>query len=391
MFKNTAIFIITIFYTGITMSQSYEFGFNNYIEYQKGTLPIVLSVPHGGSMNPATIPDRICNDPVYATDAYTIETAMKIKAALYIATGCYPHIIICHLDRAKLDCNRNINEGACGNAEALTAWNEFHDFINTAQNTANQNFKNKTLFVDLHGHGNPVQRIELGYLLYDHELELSDEILNSDKYINFSSIKNLVNDNVNNFTLAQLLRGPEAFGTLLSKYDFPSVPSQQIPYPGTSSNYFSGGYITANHTSYASGVKTDGFQMELNYNGIRDTEENRTKFANAFTKTIIKYLNTHFNLIWNPCSPLKATGETYFDIKVFPNPQKKGNSFFLESTTKSFSHFKIISISGMETDNGIISYDGELILKNSLKPGIYILVLINFNTGERYMTKLISE
>lgn len=62
-------------------------------------------------MNPATIPDRICNDPVYATDAYTIETAMKIKAALYIATGCYPHIIICHLDRAKLDCNRNINEG----------------------------------------------------------------------------------------------------------------------------------------------------------------------------------------------------------------------------------------------------------------------------------------
>ncbi|MBK7093524.1 MAG: hypothetical protein IPH57_00090 [Saprospiraceae bacterium] len=45
----------------------------------------------------------------------------------------------------------------------------------------------------------------------------------------------------------------------------------------------------------------------------------------------------------------------------------------------------------METDNGIISYDGELILKNSLKPGIYILVLINFNTGERYMTKLISE
>lgn len=49
MFKNTAIFIITIFYTGITMSQSYEFGFNNYIEYQKGTLPIVLSVPHGGA------------------------------------------------------------------------------------------------------------------------------------------------------------------------------------------------------------------------------------------------------------------------------------------------------------------------------------------------------
>ena len=270
MNRTVAFLIIAFFYTGITYSQPSEFGLNNYIEYQKGTLPVVISVPHGGSMNPVSIPDRTCNDPVYDTDVYTIETALEIKSSLYSATGCFPHIIICHLGRAKLDCNRKSADGTCGNAEAINAWNEFHGFIKKAQDSANHKYNNKILFIDLHGHGNPIQRIELGYILYDDELELPDNILNSDQYVNYSSIKNLVRNNVNNYTHAQLLKGQDAFGTLLSKYDYPSVPSQQIPYPGTSSNYFSGGYITVNHTCYTSGVLTNGFQMELNYKGIRD-------------------------------------------------------------------------------------------------------------------------
>jgi hypothetical protein len=50
------------------------------VEYQVGTLPIVISVPHGGFRIPTLIPDRTCNDPVTVTDAYTIETAEKILA-----------------------------------------------------------------------------------------------------------------------------------------------------------------------------------------------------------------------------------------------------------------------------------------------------------------------
>lgn len=77
--------------------------------------------------------------------------------------------------------------------------------------------------MDLHGHGNPVARIELGYLLYDDELELSDSILNTNTFINYSSIQNLVLSNVNDYTHAQLLRGEKSLGTLLSNYSFPSV------------------------------------------------------------------------------------------------------------------------------------------------------------------------
>mgnify|MGYP003862771695 CR=1 FL=1 len=274
------------------------FGSNNYIEYQIGSLPIVISVSHGGDLEPETIPDRTCNNPVYATDIFTIETALEIKNALYALTGAYPHLIICHLKRNKLDCNRDITDAACGNPAAETAWNEFHDFINIARISANQQYNNNTFFVDLHGHGNPIERIELGYLLYDDELELPDSILNTTEYINYSSIKNLALSNLNNYTHAQLLRGPASFGTLISNQGYPTVPSETIPYPGTSNNYFSGGYITANHTCYASGININGLQMELNYTGIRNNQENRTQFANAFALALMEYLNTHFNIYW---------------------------------------------------------------------------------------------
>lgn len=274
------------------------FGSNNYIEYQVGTLPIVISVAHGGDLEPATIPNRTCNDPVFATDVFTIETALEIKNALYAQTGGYPHLIICHLKRNKLDCNRNIEDAACGNSEAETAWNEFHDFINIARISANQQYYNNTFFVDLHGHGNPIERIELGYLLYDDELELPDSILNTNQYINYSSIKNLALSNLNNYTHAELLRGSASFGTLLSNLSYPTVPSETIPYPGTTNNYFSGGYITANHTCYATGVNINGLQMELNYTGIRNSQSNRTQFANAFATALIDYLNIHFNINW---------------------------------------------------------------------------------------------
>lgn len=284
--------------------QTVVFGTNKYIEYQKGNLPLVISVSHGGDLEPASIPDRSCNNPVYVTDAYTIETALEIKNRLFALTGCYPHLVISHLKRNKLDPNRNKADGACGNQEAMTAWQEFHDFIVTARTAANEQHNYNTFFVDLHGHGNSIQRIELGYLLYDDELEFTDSTLNTDEYINYSSIKSLATGNENNYSHAQLLRGSYALGTLLANKNYPAVPSQDIPFPGTDSNYFSGGYITANHTSYDPKAPINGLQMELNFSNLRDTSTNRTEFANAFAEVLTEYMDTHFNLSLNTCSAL---------------------------------------------------------------------------------------
>lgn len=352
-------------------SQESIFGTNNFIEYQVGTLPIVISVPHGGDLEPEFIPDRTCNNPVYATDAFTVETAAAIREQLFQTTGCYPHIIICHLARRKLDCNRNLNDGACGNQDAATAWTEFHAFVEMAQTAAANAEQDQLFFVDLHGHGNPIQRIELGYLLYDDELELSDETLNTSLYMGYSSIGDLAANNPNNLSHAQLLRGESAFGTLLANNGYPSVPSQQIPFPGTSSNYFSGGYITANHTCYAPGNTVNGVQMELNYDGIRNSEVNRQAFAEAFTSVIVEFLDTHFDVSWGNCTPVHVTdNNTPETVFCYPNPVVHGDRLYVplrEGTT-----FSLTDSQGRQLlDRGFL--EQSFIDTRAIDPGVYLI------------------
>jgi N-formylglutamate amidohydrolase len=310
----------------IICSKSYGqiiFGTNNYIEYRQGNLPIIISVPHGGNLTPSSIPNRTCNSAVTVTDANTIELARQIDSAFVNATGCHPYIIYCHLHRSKLDCNRNIADGACGNAEAETAWNEFNNFINSAQSLAQSQFGGKALYIDLHGHGNSIQRLELGYLLYDTELANTDSVLNTSEYVGYSSIQNLVATNVNTYTHSQLLRGPFALGTLLGNAGYPSVPSQQIPFPGTTTNYFSGGYNTAHHTSYVTSNTVNGLQMECNYANVRDSYMSRKLFSDSLVSVIQKFLIKHQTINFSNCTLTSIEPvNSLDDLLISPNPAK---------------------------------------------------------------------
>lgn len=391
MRRNFLILILFLFISNTSaFSQQIIMGSNNYVEYHVGTLPFVISVSHGGALEPSSIPDRRCKKPVYDTDSFTIETALEIKKTLFALTGCYPHLIISNLKRSKLDPNRGIDEGACGNLVAETAWNEFHNFIKVARNSANEQFNNKTFFVDLHGHGNSIPRIELGYLLYDDELEKTDIVLNTKDYIDNSSIGNLANSNLNNFTHAQLLKGPKSFGTLLANYNFPSVPSQGTPFPGTTSNYFSGGYILANNSSYKSRANISGLQMELNYDGVRDTPVNRTKLANAFSKVLIEYMNAHFNIIWNSCTPLSTEKK---DLNVlpefYPNPVKKGDFFYFDNLEDKIYNYSIYNYIGQIFEVGYLKNSKNTIGTKNLDFGNYLIQLFDKKSGEKATKKLI--
>jgi hypothetical protein len=371
------LFLICLLVANATFSQVIRYGTNNYIEYQVGTLPIVISVPHGGYLYPNSIPDRTCNNPVYATDAFTIELAEKISNSLFKLTGCYPHIIYNNLKRSKLDCNRNLSDGACGNSEANIAWNEFHNFIDTAQLIANQNFNDNTIYIDLHGHGNSIQRIELGYLLYDDELELADSILNTNKYINYSTIKNLVYSNANNLSHSQLLRGDLALGTLLGNAGYPSVPSRQIPFPGTQTNYYSGGYNIAEHTCYTSGNTENGLQMECNYSGIRDSESNRVKFADSLAAVLMNFIKIHRKVDVSDCNSSNGFSEwkETLGISVFPNPIKSADHIlYVAGNDHMEFNYLLLALDGRTIESGRSVNDKIVLLKN-LIPGVYLLTL----------------
>jgi Secretion system C-terminal sorting domain len=363
------------------------FGANNYTEYHIGNLPIVISVPHGGNLAPTSLPNRICNNAVTVSDANTIELAQQIDSAFVNTTGCNPHMIYCHLKRTKLDCNRNISDGACGNAIAENAWHEFNDFIDTAQKRAQNQFGGNAFYIDLHGHGNAIQRIELGYLLYDNELAYTDNVLNTNQYVGYSSIQNLVANNANNYTHAQLLRGNFALGTLLGNAGYPSVPSMQIPFPGINNNYFSGGYNTANHTSYVPSITVNGMQIECNFTNVRDTYSNRKLFADSLVAVIINYLNIHQNLSFANCGALLLPKiNAINEIKIFPNPSK--DFIEIQFTNKSFP-FEISIFNGI----------GECVVKTNnshkvhiggLAKGLY-MVSVRYENKKLLFTKIIVE
>jgi hypothetical protein len=361
-----------------------QYGTNNYIEYHPGDLPIVISVAHGGYLEPSSIPDRTCNNPTLVMDAFTIELAKQIDTSLFLLTGCHPHIIYCNLKRTKLDCNRNLSDGACANAEAETAWQEFHEFIEMAQSTALASHGERIFYVDLHGHGNPIQRLELGYLLYEDELELSDNNLNSASFISYSSIQHMVSTNVNGYTHAELLRGEKSLGTLFANNGFPAVPSMQDPFPGLASNYFSGGYNTLTHTSYDIGNLVDGLQMECNYSGVRNNYLNRKAFGDVFANVFNEYLNTHFNsVLYTNCGILEINETAEVElISVVPS-LSDGSMPLVLTNVEEGATFSIYNLSGFGILSGKLSKDGKLTLPQSIPAGYYIVSVQNENMSKQ--------
>ncbi len=262
------------------------FGQRDFIEYVPGALAVVISVPHGGSVAPSDIPTRTVGTTV--TDNNTIALARAISAALVARTGRAPHLVITHLRRTKLDANREIVEAAAGNAQAIQAWTEFHAFVDTAKATAvaRHGF---AVYVDLHGHGHPIARIELGYLLSASTLGLDDKTLNAG-YLASSSLRGLP---TLERPFAEVLRGPMSLGGWLAAQGFPAVPSPTMPSPG-SDPYFNGGYNTQRHTVGA----VVGFQLEAHFTGVRDTEASRVAFATAFAESLHRWIEEHLRRSW---------------------------------------------------------------------------------------------
>jgi autotransporter-associated beta strand protein len=212
--------------------------------------------------------------------------------------GHTPHIIICHLKRTKLDCNRSLAESGAGtNVYAVRAWNEFQDFINIASNSAvAQN--GVGFYIDLHGQKHTRQRLELGYLLSASQLAKTDAVLDQPVYAAQSSIRTLASlvGKKTGLPFSQLLRGKKSFGGLMAAYGYPSVPSPEMPGPVGDELYFDGGYNVAAHSSHAGGGPVDGVQIEANMTHVRDSAGNRTNCSLALARTLDYFFTNYYGL-----------------------------------------------------------------------------------------------
>jgi hypothetical protein len=264
--------------------QSY-FGRNGYIEYIAGDLPIIITAPHGGTLVPAEIPDRTGTGVTTVRDTNVEELARTISNVFASQTGGRPHVIIVRLRRTKLDANREIIEAALGNRFAGRAWIEFHAFVEAAKQAVIATH-GTGFYIDLHGHGHAISRLELGYLLSSGVLGLTDANLNAGTYESQSSIR--TQSEASPASFAEILRGATSLGARFENAGFASVPSPASPGPGTA-EYFDGGYNTGRHAS-RNGGPISGVQIESHFVGVRDTQASREAFATALTSVLTQYL-----------------------------------------------------------------------------------------------------
>jgi hypothetical protein len=270
-----------------------SFGPDSFIEWIAGDLPLVLSAPHGGASTPATIPDRTVG--TTTRDLNTQELAREIADAFQERLGRRPHLVLSRLHRLKLDPNRDIVEGAAGNPVAENAWREYHGFIEGAIAESRRG-PAVGFYVDLHGHGHPIQRIELGYLIGAAKLDLTDAQLDADPTAQSNSARALAL--LTDRPLSQVIRGPQSLGAWLATEGYATVPSPADPSPGAAP-YFEGGYSTERHGTSADN-RFAGVQAELNFTGIRDTPANRQAFARKLVTALEGFLRDHQVLLEIP-------------------------------------------------------------------------------------------
>lgn len=250
-----------------------------------GELPIVLSVPHDGALLPSDIPDRTSG--VTVRDTHARALAEAIRDALLARCGRAPHLVVCELSRRKVDCNRALAEGA-EDPKAARTWREYHDAIDAAEQAVLARSPHG-LYLDIHAHGHPKKRLEIGYLLKPADLRLPDASLDADDAAARSSIRALSRRTPARFS--ELLRGETSLGGLLGARGVAAVPSPtEVVAPDEP--YFNGAYDIAAHGS-RDGGRLDGVQLEVP-GPQRDTPEHRAATARALAESLEVYFERHF-------------------------------------------------------------------------------------------------
>ena len=280
-------------------------GRHGYVEYIAGDAPVILTAPHGGTELPDEIPDRTesrCGgDATITTDLNTAELVIAMRERWFARFGNRPHVVVMHLARRRLDPNRPLAEAACGDPEAEIAYGEWHAFIDAAKEAVLQS-TGKGWYMDMHGHGHVIQRLEIGYLLSAAQLDLPDAELDANPALeDTSSVRTISRESP--ATFSELLRGPESLGSLYAAEGFPALPSAGDPRP-SGSPYFSGGDDTRRHGCGAeaasfggsAGGNICGVQIEANFAGVRDDAANRDRFGDATARVLERYLFQHWGL-----------------------------------------------------------------------------------------------
>lgn len=128
---------------------------SEYIEFQQGNIPLILSVPHGGTLECENIPKR--SSGILGIDGKTIEIAKKLIAKIKNKSKQQnsgvktPSFIISKVRRSKIDLNREETDAYVqGSYIARQIYRFYHEKIEEIV-LYNLNVYKSSLLIDLHG------------------------------------------------------------------------------------------------------------------------------------------------------------------------------------------------------------------------------------------------
>jgi N-formylglutamate amidohydrolase len=127
----------------------------DYFECRKGTIPLIFSVPHGGSTKFDKIPDRI--NGIHGVDKDTVRLALDLIENInkifqlnsdYISTPSY---LISKIKRVKIDFNRKESEAYY--PKSILAREIYQSYHNKIQKLISYNLNKfkRSLLIDIHG------------------------------------------------------------------------------------------------------------------------------------------------------------------------------------------------------------------------------------------------
>ncbi|XP_022783766.1 uncharacterized protein LOC111324472 [Stylophora pistillata] len=199
-----------------------------------------------------------------------------------------PHVVYNLLKRSKLDANREINEATLNVPDAITAYNDYANFISQAKLAISGSGSGRGFLLDIHGQTHQPPRTELGYLIS------KSKLVQKSYNVVGTSIRNLGEYwcGSNNACFQDFVQGNRSLGYFVNQEGLAAVPSPLDEDPN-GEKFFSGGYTTRVHGS-KDGGNIDAIQLELPRE-LRFEWNRNVALQNALANAIVKFYQLNYD------------------------------------------------------------------------------------------------
>jgi N-formylglutamate amidohydrolase len=224
----------------------------DFVTVQKGTLPIIVSAPHGGRKKVPEVPERLgVGVTNFATvfDSNTAELTEKFVAELQKHLDGKPWVVIARFERKYLDVNRPRDQ-SYESEKAKPYYDAYHEPLEAACKAVKEKF-GRGILLDIHGQGEFPGAICRG-TQNGKTVTLLKERYGSPSLVGKKSILGL-----------------------LQQSGYKIIPSCDADLKTKEEPKFSGGYIVGNYGSQT-GYAIDAIQLEF---GSYLREKDKEKYA----------------------------------------------------------------------------------------------------------------